>query len=129
MRMFVVVALAVSASGGALAEEVPSRMTWSGEMRQIEVNTETTYPMTLTFARTIVTADYPTLNCSGTWTKVAESNGYLIYAEKVTNRQGATCIDGMAMVAIDQGKVFVGWFAAYAGEPSVATAVLLRAAK
>jgi hypothetical protein len=129
MRMFLTAAVALTISGSvAVAGSAALADSWAGEMRQVEANVETTYPMTLSFGAKTVTADYPTLNCSGTWTKVAESGGYVIYAEKVTNKKGATCIDGMVMVTIDQGKVVLGWFAAYDGAPSMATAVLSRAA-
>jgi hypothetical protein len=115
----------------ATASAGSARMTgsWAGEMRQIESAAEAKYPMTLTFAGKKATSNYPTLNCGGTWTKVGEKDGYVIYAEKITNTKGATCIDGMVMVTMDQGKVVLGWFAAYGGEPSVATAVLAKAAK
>ncbi len=129
MRMFLTAAVALTISGSvAVAGSAGLADSWAGEMRQVEANVETTYPMTLSFGAKTVTADYPTLNCSGTWTKVAESSGYVIYAEKATNKKGATCIDGMVMVTIDQGKVVLGWFAAYGGAPSMATAVLSRAA-
>ena len=130
MRMLLTVAVALTISGGA-AVAGPAGLTgsWAGEMRQVEANAETTYPMTLSFGARTVTSDYPTLNCSGTWTKVAEKDGYVIYAETVTNGKGATCIDGMVMVTIDQGKIVLGWFAAFGGAQSMATAVLSKAAK
>jgi hypothetical protein len=129
MRMFLAALVAYTVSGGA-AVAAPAGLTgsWAGEMRQVETNAEATYPMTLSFAGQNAASNYPTLNCSGTWTKVAEKNGYVIYAETVTNKKGATCIDGMVTVTIDQGKVVLGWFAAFGGEPSMATAVLSRAA-
>lgn len=129
MRAFAVAVVALTASGAAAAGVPAMTGVWTGEMRQIEVDTEATYPMTLTFAGKSAVADYPTLNCSGIWTKVTERNGYVIYAEEAANRDGATCVDGMVMVTIDKGKVFVGWFAAYDGAPTVSTAVLSKAAK
>jgi hypothetical protein len=132
MRIGFVFAVSVAVvCGNAAAGAAPAGIngSWAGEMRQIETTAEVKYPMALTINGKTAQSDYPTLNCSGTWTKVAEKNGYTIYAERVTNKKGATCIDGMVMVTMDQGKVFVGWFAAYAGEPSVATAVLSKAAK
>jgi hypothetical protein len=128
--MFLTAAFALTMTCGA-AIAAPAGLTgsWAGEMRQVEANAETSYPMTISFGAKTATSDYPTLNCSGTWTKVAAKNGYVIYAEKVTNKKGATCIDGMVTVTIDQGKVVLGWFAAFGGEPSMATAVLSKAAK
>jgi hypothetical protein len=129
MRPLLVAVVALSASGAAVAGAPGMSGVWAGNMRQIEVDTEATYPMRLTFAGKSAVADYPTLNCSGIWTKVTEKNGYAIYTEEAANRDGATCVDGMVMVTIDQGKVFVGWFAAFDGAPTVSTAVLSKAAK
>jgi hypothetical protein len=130
MRMFLTATVALTISGGA-AVAAPAGLTgsWAGEMRQVETKAEANYPMTVSFEAKTATSDYPTLNCSGMWTKVAEKDGYVIYAETVTNKKGATCIDGLVMVTIDQGKVVLGWFAAYGGEPSMATAALSKAAK
>lgn len=133
MRMFVSTVALLAMCGVAAAGSAPGAGgmsgSWSGQMRQIEANAETAYPMTLSFAGKSATSNYPTLNCSGTWTRVASKNGYVIYAEKVTNTKGASCIDGMVMVTMDEGKVVLGWFASYDGAPSVATAVLSRTAK
>jgi hypothetical protein len=129
MRALLVAVVAVGASGAAVAGAPGMSGVWTGQMRQIEVDNEATYPMRLTFAGKSAVADYPTLNCSGIWSKVTEKNGYAIYAEEAANRDGATCIDGMVMVKIDKGKVFVGWFAAYDGAPTVSTAVLSKAAE
>lgn len=129
MRALAVAVVALSASGAAIAGVPAMTGVWTGDMRQIEVDTEATYPMTLTFAGKSAVADYPTLNCTGIWTKVTERNGYAIYTEEAANRGDAKCIDGMVMVTIDEGKVFVDWFAAYDGAPTVSTAVLSKAAK
>ena len=126
--IFALGALAVFA-GSASAGPAGLAGSWSGEMRQIETNTEATYPMTLTFSGKGALADYPTLNCSGLWSKVTETNGYAVYAEKAVNRNGATCVDGIVMVSLHQGRVFLGWFAAFDGAPTVATAVLSKAAE
>ncbi|NOT41086.1 MAG: hypothetical protein HOP13_11390 [Alphaproteobacteria bacterium] len=126
---FVFAVLALMDCGNAIAGPAGMNGSWGGEMRQIEVSTELKYPMTLTIKGKVAEADYPTLNCRGSWTRVAEKNGYVIYAEKVTNKKGASCIDGMVMVTLDQGKVFLGWFAADAGEPIVAMAALSKAAR
>ena len=129
MRMGLVFAiLAFSVCGNAAAGPAGMNGSWSGEMRQIEMSAETTYPMTLTIMGEGAESNYPALNCSGTWTRVAEKNGYVIYAETVRNQEGASCIDGMVMVTLYKGKVFLGWFAADAGEPIVAMAVLGKSA-
>jgi hypothetical protein len=130
MRVVLAWTIALAAmSGVASAGSVGLDGLWAGEMRQIEATEEVRYPMTLTIAGKSATADYPTLNCIGTWTRIASKNGYTIYAETVTNRKGASCIDGMVMVTMDKGRVVLGWFASYDGAPSVATAVLSKAAK
>jgi hypothetical protein len=129
--MFMRIGLVVAASvfcGAANAGPVGLTGSWAGEMRQIEVSAETTYPMMLTIKGKVAEANYPTLNCSGTWTKVAEKNGYVIYAETVTNQEGAGCIDGMVTVTSNNGQVFLGWFGADAWGPIVAMAVLEQAA-
>jgi hypothetical protein len=115
----------------SLAVSAPAAPTgsWAGEMRQVEVSTEATYPMTLVFRNGSGKTDYPTLNCGGELTEIATHAGYTIYSEKVTNRKGATCIDGLVTVKIEGGTLILGWFAAYAGEPSLAAASLTKVAR
>jgi hypothetical protein len=125
---FVSALLVLVTCGAATAAPAGLSGSWAGEMRQIEVSAETTYPMTLTIKGKFAQANYPALNCRGAWAKVAEKNGYVVYAETVTNQEGANCIDGMVMVTADKGQVFLGWFAADAGEPIVAVAVLEKSA-
>ncbi len=134
--MHSVIRLAVGVSalalcGAALAGGAPPSLTgsWAGEMRQIEAKAETSYPMTLSFVGKGATADYPTLNCSGKWTRLTQKNGYVVYTETVTNKDGATCVDGIVTVKIDQGNVVLGWFGAFDGAPIVSTAVLSKPAK
>ena len=131
MRAVLMSVLALSLAGPAVAGSVGPSLSgsWAGEMRQIEAKSETSYPMTLTFSGKGATSDYPTLNCSGKWTKVAQKNGYVVYAETVTNKNGATCVDGVVTVKIDRDKVVLGWFGAFDGEPIVSTAVLSKPAK
>ena len=127
MRIALVVAT-LAFCGTASAGPVGLSGSWSGEMRQIETSAETTYPMTLTIKGKTAEANYPTLNCRGTWTKVAEKHGYVIYAETVTNEEGASCIDGMVTVTARNGNVLLGWFGADALGPIVAMAALEQAA-
>ncbi len=125
---FIFAVLASALCGAATAGAAGLTGSWSGEMRQIETSAETSYPMTLTIKGKTADANYPTLNCRGTWTKVAEKKGYVIYAETVTNQKDASCIDGIVMVTLDKGRAFVGWFSANEGEPIVATAALEKSA-
>lgn len=123
--------LAVSAlvlCGVATAGPAALSGSWSGEMRQIETTAEATFPMTLTIKGTHAEANYPTLNCSGTWTKIAETQGYVIYAETVTNQKDASCIDGIVTVTASNGQVLLGWFGTDSWGPIVAMAALEKSA-
>jgi len=100
---------------------------WAGEMRQLDVDAETRYPMTLTLKGKTGATSYPTMKCSGALTKIGETKGgYTIYHERITNEPGAGCIDGIVLVTTDAGKLILGWFAAFEGSPTVATAVLRK---
>jgi hypothetical protein len=129
MRSFAVLTLAlvagtVTAHAGDAASVAGS---WGGEMRQVDVDRETRYPMTLTLKGTSGTTSYPTLKCGGTLAKVGETNsGYAIYQETIKNEPGATCIDGVVLVTTDGGKLILGWYAAFQGAPALASAVLSR---
>ena len=99
-------------------------------MRQIDPDQETRYPMTLVLKGTTGATSYPTLQCSGALTKVAETkSGYTIYQEKITNEPDGSCVDGIVTVTTDAGNVVVGWFATFEGAPTVATAVLSKGAE
>ena len=70
------------------------------------------------------------LKCAGTLTKVAESKGvYAIYKETIKNDAGGACIDGLVIVQPDNEKLILGWFAAFEGEPTLASAILEKEAK
>lgn len=114
------------------AVSAPKSGTWSGEMRQIDPDRDTNYPMTLTLSAKGKKAKvaYPTLKCTGALTKVADVKaGYAVYYETVTNEPGGNCIDGVVTITEDAGKLVLGWFATYGGGPSLASAVLERTAK
>lgn len=114
----------VQAGGPSLAGS------WAGEMRQIDVEDETRYPMTLTITRAKVESSYPTLRCAGVWTRIGETkDGYTIYHEKIVNEPGATCIDGVFVARAEAGKLIIGWFGVSGGAPGLASAVLSPAAK
>ena len=99
-------------------------------MRQIDKLEEKTYPMELTFAGKKATTSYPSLKCAGALSKVAEVKGlYTIYKETIKNDEGGACIDGLVIVQQDAEKLILGWFAAFEGEPTLASAVLARAGK
>ncbi|MEQ1865470.1 MAG: hypothetical protein ABL996_12585 [Micropepsaceae bacterium] len=103
---------------------------WSGEMRQVDPTRETSYAMTLTITGAKGKSSYPSLNCSGTWARIGETKeGYAIFKETVLNEAEASCIDGLAIVRIDAGKLVLGWFASFEGTPSLASAVLAREEK
>ena len=125
---FAFVAIVVASPAFAGAPSVAGN--WSGQMRQIDPSKETSYPMTLTLSGKKGTTSYPTLKCGGTLARVAEAKGgYTIYKETVTNESGGGCIDGVLIVQPDAGNLILGWFAGFEGEPSLASAVLAKAAK
>jgi hypothetical protein len=129
---FVLVAgSAVCCAGVAQAGGEALNGSWAGQMRQVDVDRETTYPMTLTIKGAKGTTSYPSLKCSGTLARVATTKaGYAIYQETIKNDPGGTCIDGIVTVTRNEsGDVVLGWFAEYAGTPSLASAVLGREGK
>ena len=99
-------------------------------MRQVDPTQETSYPMTLTITGAKGQSSYPTLNCGGSWSRIGETKeGYSIFKEAVVNEPGASCIDGVAIVYPDGGKLVLGWFGSFEGTPTLASAVLEREAK
>jgi hypothetical protein len=129
MRLANVASLAAMLAGAPFVQAGPASVdgSWAGEMRQVDVDNETRYPMALTLKGKTGATSYPTLNCSGALTKIADTNGgYAIYQERITNQPGATCIDGVVLVTTDAGKLVLGWFATFDGTPTVATAVLRK---
>lgn len=120
-------AAAVPASAGST---VALNGSWSGEMRQVDTDRESKYPMLLTLKGKTGTTTYPTLKCAGTLTKISDTKaGYTIYQETIKNEPGATCIEGIVVVAGDAGKVILGWYAAFEGAPALASAVLAKDAE
>jgi hypothetical protein len=130
MRVVMSVAAALLSVAPALAGGDGVSGNWSGEMRQIDPAQETRYPMILKLDGETGASLYPTLNCGGAWTRIGETkDGYAIYKETVVNEAGANCIDGYAIVHPDDGKLVLGWFAAFEGSPSLASAVLTKGGK
>ena len=123
-----VIAIAVLAPAHAGSVAVAGN--WSGEMRQIDTENESKYPMTLSLQGNKGTSSYPTLKCGGTWSRISETkDGYAIYKEKIINEPGGTCIDGIAIVQPYAGKLMLGWFASFEGAPTLASAVLAKEAQ
>jgi len=133
MRVVVPVLVAgLVAAGSAVAQAGGASLngSWAGEMRQVDVDRESRYPMKLTLKDNSGTTAYPTLKCTGALTRVAETKlGYAIYQENVTNEPDGACIDGIVLVTTDAGKIVLGWYATFEGEPSLASAVLVREGK
>jgi hypothetical protein len=132
MRSFAFVFAAVFAAGASVVQagSEPVTGSWAGEMRQVDVARETHYPMTLTFDGKQGATTYPQLKCAGTLTKIGEAKGgYALYHETIKNEPGATCIDGVVIVSVENGKLILGWYAAYQGSPALASAVLSPQAK
>jgi hypothetical protein len=129
MRLISFASLVAVVVGSPLVQAAPVSIdgSWAGEMRQIDVDNETRYPMTLTLKGKTGATSYPTLNCRGELTKIADTkSGYAIYQERIANEPGATCIDGVVLITTDAGKLVLGWFATFDGLPTVATAMLRK---
>lgn len=134
MRSFAYLSLAalIAGSQSAQAGEVAVSVNgaWSGEMRQIDEDRETRYPMLLTLNGAKGATTYPTLKCGGTLARLGTSkSGYVIFQETVKNDPGGNCIDGVVMVSTDAGKLLLGWYGTFEGAPSLASAVLDKDAK
>jgi len=130
MRTFAFALVLVVSVAGPSVAFAGSKTTgsWSGEMRQIDPTAERTYPMTLTIDGKKGASSYPSLKCGGTLTRVAEAKGYSIYREQVANETGGTCVGGMIIVTPDAGRLVLGWFTSFEGEPLLASAVLKQEA-
>jgi hypothetical protein len=129
MRLFACFSFAALAAGSSsvLAGDAPASINgaWTGEMRQVDADRETRYPLMLSLKGAKGTTTYPTLKCGGTLSRVGTTkSGYVIFQETVKNDPGGSCIDGIVMVTTDAGKLVLGWYAAFEGAPSLASAVL-----
>lgn len=133
MKLFASISFAVGAAvtaSSAIAGGAGVSGSWSGEMRQIDVDRESKYPMMLTLQGAKGTSSYPSLKCGGAWTRVGQTkDGYAIYHERIINEPGGTCIDGIFVARADAGKLIIGWFGVYEGAPGLASAVLEKEAK
>jgi hypothetical protein len=131
MRLFAWLSLAALIAGSAAVQagDAPASVNgaWTGEMRQIDVDRESRYPMMLSLKGAKGTSAYPTLKCAGTLSRIGTTKtGYVIYQETIKNEPGGTCIDGVVLVTTDAGKLVLGWYAAFQGAPALASAVLNR---
>jgi hypothetical protein len=110
----------------------PTEGTWYGAMRQVDVDREQSYPMTLTLNEQGGSTDYPKLSCGGELERLGTaSGGYVIYKETIT--RGAFdkgkengCVDGVLIIHADDNQLVLGWFGAFDGDPMVASAKLSR---
>jgi hypothetical protein len=131
MRSFAYLSLAFVVAGSVTAQagDAPASVNggWTGEMRQVDVDRESRYPMMLSLKGAKGTTAYPTLKCAGTLSRIGTTkSGYVIYQETIKNEEGGSCIDGIVLVTTDAGKLVLGWYAAFQGAPSLASAVLNR---
>ena len=113
----------------SLGEDQTLTGVWSGNMRQIDVKDEKSYPMTVTLSGATGASEYPTLSCGGRWTRIGESLGHVIYSETITHgrfdeKLGTGCIDGIVIVQRSGTSLTLGWYITFAGHPTAATAVL-----
>jgi hypothetical protein len=118
-----------------LVSAKPAQQTWSGQMRQVEVSAEKSYPITLTFKGGKGYSEYPDLKCGGVWTRIGSvGKQYEIYLEHITHGTEAKegtggCIDGVVTLAVKGDKAVLGWFASVEGDPFLASATLSLQAK
>lgn len=117
----------------ALAEDQIITEVWSGDMRQIDVKNEKSYPMTVTLSGATGLSEYSTLSCGGRWTKIGEALGHFIYSETITHgrydeKRGGGCIDGIVIAQRDKDALTLGWYITFSGQPTAATAILKPAA-
>jgi len=123
------VCLVVAGLSG-VASAKPAQQVWSGQMRQVDVSAEKSYPMTLTFKGGKGYSEYPDLKCGGVWTRIGSvGKQYEIYLEHITHgtevKDGTGgCIDGVVTLAVKADKAVLGWFASVEGAPSLASATL-----
>ena len=131
MRFIVIgVSLVVSLTQSAWAGNANLSGHWTGEMRQVDPDLESRYAMALSLKGSGGTTSYPSLKCGGSLEKIGDAaGGYVIFREKIT--YGALnsdvergCIDGLLIVTQRDGKLVLGWFAAFDGLPALASAVL-----
>ena len=110
----------------------PSEGTWYGSMRQVDLASEASYPMTLMLNGDRGTTDYPSLNCGGELERVgAASGGYVVYKETITRgafdkATGKGCVDGVVTLYAKADGLFLGWFGVFDGQPMLASARLAR---
>ncbi|MDZ4740311.1 MAG: hypothetical protein SGJ03_10455 [Alphaproteobacteria bacterium] len=131
MRFVVIaVSLAVMLNQLAWAGDANLSGHWAGEMRQVDPDQESRYSMALSLKGSGGTTSYPSLNCGGSLEKIGDAaGGYVIFREKIT--YGALnsdvergCINGLLIITQRDGKLVLGWFAAFDGLPALASAVL-----
>jgi hypothetical protein len=110
----------------------PAEGRWYGAMRQVDVDGEQSYPMTLTLNESGGSTDYPKLSCGGELERLGTaSGGYVIYKETITRGafdkgKGNGCVDGVVIIHTDGNQIVLGWFGAFDGDPMVASAKLAR---
>ena len=138
MRRAFITMVLLLAAGAARADVAPlpppdpAEGTWYGSMRQVNVDGEESYPMTLTLTETGGTTDYPKLSCGGELQRLGTaSGGYVVYKEAITrgafeSGSGNGCVDGVVIIHAEGEKLVLGWFGAIDGEPMLAAARLTR---
>src|SRR5215510_3119799 len=124
MRVALVAFVVGLASGVAHADLAPpppepAEGTWYGQMRQVDVDGEESYPMTLRLTEAGGRTDYPKQKCAGELKRVGTARGgYVVYKETIT-RGGAEdgkpsgCVDGVVIVHVDDDELVLGWFGAF----------------
>jgi len=137
MRIALMATGLVLAIGAAHADVAPPREdrgegTWYGQMRQVNVEGEESYPMVLRLTGSGGRSEYPKLNCGGELERLGSaSGGYVVYKETITrggtnDGKESACVDGVVVIHVEKNELVLGWFGAIDGEPYLASARLTR---
>ena len=130
--MLITTALLVSTPVSALDSKLDGR--WVGNMRQVNIDSEDTYPVKLTLSQESGTTEYPSLKCGGSLHRLTTVNGQTVFIETITHGRARPdndegCIDGIIVVQTYRSTLVLEWSGSYMGEPYVATAILKKAQK
>ena len=126
-----IVILGGLAIGAAFAADDDLDGVWVGDLRQVNVGSEDTYPMTLKLMGALGETDYSSLSCGGRLARIGAANRQAVYSEtiirgRVDATTGKGCIDGFIVIQRYGSSLIIEWAGAYNGQPYVATGILKR---